>query len=120
LDNQNYQNQGQQSYQQPVYQGQQAYQAPPMYNAPPSRIYSNGEMPVSLGEWIITWIVLGIPLVGIIMLFVWAFGSDTKRSKKTYCQATLIISLAITVLSVFFFFVFGGLAAFIGSGSYYY
>ena len=34
--------------------------------------------PISVGEWIITTIILAIPIVGFIMLFVWGFGSNTS------------------------------------------
>lgn len=37
---------------------------------------------VSLGEWIVTYILCCIPCVNIIMLFVWAFGGNTNPSKK--------------------------------------
>ena len=37
--------------------------------------------PISVGEWIITTIILAIPIVGFIMLFVWGFGSNTQPSK---------------------------------------
>jgi glycopeptide antibiotics resistance protein len=61
---------------------------------------------ISLGEWIITFIVLAIPLVNIIMLFVWGFSSGTNPSKANFCKATLIIYLVCIVL----FFLFGGMA----------
>ena len=63
---------------------------------------------ISLGEWIITFIVLAIPLVNIIMLFVWAFSGGTNPSKQNFCKATLIVYLVCIVL----FFVFGGMAFF--------
>ena len=46
---------------------------------------------ISLGEWIITFIVLAIPLVNIIMLFVWGFSSGTNPSKQNFCRAALIL-----------------------------
>ena len=63
---------------------------------------------ISLGEWIITFIVLAIPLVNIVMLFVWAFSSSTNPSKQNFCKANLIIYLVAIVC----FFLFGGLAFF--------
>lgn len=63
---------------------------------------------ISLGEWIITFIVLAIPLVNIVMLFVWGFSSGTNPSKQNFCKATLILYLVAFVL----FFLFGGLAFF--------
>jgi len=61
---------------------------------------------ISLGEWIITFIVLAIPIVNIIMLFVWGFSSATNPSKQNFCRATLILYLVCAVL----FFLFGGMA----------
>jgi len=61
---------------------------------------------MSLGDWIITFIILAIPLVNIIMLFVWGFSSNTNPNKQNFAKATLIIYLVAFVL----FFLFGGMA----------
>ena len=58
---------------------------------------------VTLGEWIITIIITAIPLVGLIMLFVWAFGDGTNPSKKTWAQAYLIMILVGIILAILFF-----------------
>lgn len=63
--------------------------------------------PVSIGEWILTWIILAIPLVGLIMLFVWGFSSSTKPSKKNFCIASLIIAAIFIVLYAVLIFTFG-------------
>jgi hypothetical protein len=63
---------------------------------------------ISLGEWIITLIVLAIPLVNIIMLFVWGFSSGTNPNKGNLCKAVLIFYL----IGIVCFFLFGGLAFF--------
>ncbi|MGK7912431.1 MAG: hypothetical protein AB4050_13275 [Synechococcus sp.] len=47
--------------------------------------------PVTVGEWLITYLIMLIPIVGLIMVFVWAFGSDTKPSKKSFFQAQLVL-----------------------------
>lgn len=72
--------------------------------------------PVSLGDWIITLIVLAIPIVGIVMLFVWGFSSGTHPSKQNYCRAVLIFALAMFVL-FFLIAVMGGFAALFGARS---
>jgi hypothetical protein len=64
-------------------------------------------MPVSLGDWIITLIVLCIPIVNIVMLFVWGFSAGTHPSKRNFCRAELIIFAALFVLWLLFFFTFG-------------
>jgi len=61
---------------------------------------SGSYQPMTIGDWIITFIITYIPLVGFIMLFVWAFGGDTHPSKKTWAQATLII-FAISIILLF-------------------
>ena len=56
------------------------------------------EKQMSVGDWILTYLLMCIPLVGVIMLFVWAFGGGDQPSKKTWAQATLIWAVVITVL----------------------
>ncbi len=46
-----------------------------------------------MGDWMITMIVLAIPIVNIVMIFYWAFTSSTNPSKRTYCQALLMFFL---------------------------
>ncbi len=59
--------------------------------------------PMTIGDWIITFIITYIPLVGFIMLFVWAFGDGTHPSKKTWAQALLIMIAISIVLAIVFF-----------------
>ena len=59
--------------------------------------------PISMGEWIITTIILAIPIVGFIMLFVWGFGSNTQPSKANWAKAALIMMGIGIVLSFLFF-----------------
>lgn len=58
--------------------------------------------PMSIGEWLITFIITYIPIVGVVMLFVWAFGDGTHPSKKTWAQATLILFAIAIVLGIIF------------------
>ncbi|MBE0570221.1 MAG: hypothetical protein IH618_01640 [Ignavibacteriaceae bacterium] len=58
--------------------------------------------PMTIGEWIITFIITYIPIVGIIMLFVWAFSDGNHPSKKTWAQATLILFAIAIVLGIIF------------------
>ena len=50
---------------------------------------SQENSPVSVGEWMVTYLLMLLPLVNIIMLFVWAFG-DSKPSKSNWAKANLI------------------------------
>lgn len=76
--------------------------------------------PMTIGEWIITFIITYIPIVGIVMLFVWAFGGDTHPSKKTWAQAMLILfAIAIVLGIVFAGIIFSMLSSMFGAmGSY--
>lgn len=56
---------------------------------------------MSLKEWIITIIISYIPVVGLIMLFVWAFSSsDINENKKNWAKALLIIQIISLVLVI--------------------
>lgn len=54
---------------------------------------------LSVGGWIGSLIVLAIPLLGIIMTFVWAFGKD-DTGRKNFCRASLILILIGIVLGI--------------------
>ena len=75
---------------------------------------------VSVGEWIVTILITAIPLVGLIMLFVWAFGDGAQQSKKNWAIATLIWYAIMIVLVIIFFVIFGAIIAsmFGGMGTY--
>lgn len=52
----------------------------------------NGEYrPVTIGNWILTFILLAIPLVNLIMLIVWAVSISTHPSKRTFAQAYWVL-----------------------------
>jgi len=84
MDNNGYQQQPPNSYQQ--------YQQAP---------YSQNDQPMTLGDWILTLIVMAIPCVNIIMMFVWGFG-DGNTSRKNYCRAILIFAAIGIVMSLIF------------------
>tara|TARA_B110000114_G_C14896538_1_gene318918 strand:- start:256 stop:474 length:219 start_codon:yes stop_codon:yes gene_type:complete len=63
---------------------------------------------MSVGDWVITMIIASIPLIGIIMLFVWAFGSDTNLSKKNWAKAILIFFGIIIVIYILILVLFLG------------
>ena len=52
---------------------------------------------VSVGDWVVTFILLAIPIVNLVMLFVWGFGDSTPLSKKNFAKAALIL-MAIGIL----------------------
>ncbi|MDZ7796701.1 MAG: hypothetical protein U5N56_06520 [Candidatus Marinimicrobia bacterium] len=62
---------------------------------------------VQTKEWLLTYLIVLIPLVNIIMLFVWAFGSTTKLSKANWAKASLIWFVIVFVFYILIFVVIG-------------
>ncbi len=67
---------------------------------------SNSE-PVKTGDWVLTMLIMAIPIVGFVMLFVWAFGSGTKPSKANWAKASLIWMLIAVGFYAILFASFG-------------
>lgn len=67
--------------------------------------------PVALGDWMLTMLICAIPIVNIIMLFVWGFGSNTQPSKANWAKATLIwFAIIIAFYVLVFIAILGGMA----------
>ena len=80
-------------------QYQQTYNAQPVPPVIPS--YGTPEtQPVSVGGWVGVMLLSCLPLINLIMLFVWAFSSSTKKSLKNYARAALIMFLIVAVITV--------------------
>jgi len=67
----------------------------------------NDYRPLTLADWMLTLFITFIPLVNIIMLFVWAFGNNTHPSKANWAKANLLWFLIGIVLFIIFISVFG-------------
>lgn len=65
------------------------------------------EKPMTLGDWIVTYLLLMIPIANIVLMFVWAFGSNVNKSKKTFFQANLIFAAVWLVICIILFAVIG-------------
>lgn len=68
-----------------------------------SEVSTNQYQTVSVGEWIIASILAPIPIVGTILLFIWAFGEKAKPSKKTWARAMLVLMVVAIILSIVFY-----------------
>lgn len=53
-----------------------------------------------IGFWLKTLFLQCIPIVGIIMLFAWAFGRGSNLARKSYARAILIFGLIISGVSL--------------------
>jgi len=61
------------------------------------------EKSMSVTDWLVTLIVTAIPLVGFIMLFVWAFGGNSPAAKTNWAKAALILYAIGVVLAIMFY-----------------
>lgn len=71
------------------------------YNVNPVTMDTPQEI-VTLGDWIVTILLQCIPIVNIIMLFIWAFSKKTNKNKSNYAKAQLIFVLIAFVISIAF------------------
>lgn len=115
MDNNNMYNHGQQSQEQQegVFQ-QQTYQQPYQQPYQNNSMGNDTEQPMSYGEWMLTLLLLAIPCVNIIMLFVWAFGKDSK-TKSNFAKASLTWTAIMIVLYIILLVVIFMTAASVGS-----
>ena len=68
--------------------------------------------PVSLGEWMVTILLCAIPIVNIVMLFIWGFSATTQPSKANWAKASLIwLAIFVVFYILVFLVIFGGMAA---------
>ena len=67
---------------------------------------------VSVKEWLITNLIMMIPLVNIVMMLVWAFSSNTNPNKANYFKAALILfAIVMVIYLVLAVVLFGSVAA---------
>jgi hypothetical protein len=89
-----------------TYEEEQAGQTP----HPPEQSYRGEIAPVmSFSEWLITLLIMIIPILNFIMLVVWVSERNSNPNKVNWAKATLVLIGIQLVLGMFF------LGAFIGT-----
>lgn len=58
------------------------------------------EIPVTMGEWLVSMLLMLIPCVNIVLMFVWAFSDKEKKSKSNFFKANLIFAGALLVIYI--------------------
>lgn len=79
--------------------------------APPPRGPEPNAPVISVGDWMVTALIFAIPVVNIIMLFVWAFSDGVNPNKRNYCRASLIWFAIVVVIYIFLAIAFFGVFA---------
>lgn len=69
---------------------------------------------MTVGDWMITLLVLYLPLINIIMYIVWALDNNGNPNRRNFCRASLLwfaimmaISIVIFVIMLMLGLVFG-------------
>jgi hypothetical protein len=71
------------------------------------------EKPLSTGEWFLSVFILALPVVGLVMYLVWAFGPG-NAGRRNFCRAMLLwfaVLLAIGCVALVVFLLLGGTLA---------
>jgi len=74
---------------------------------------------MTVGDWVGTFLLSGIPIVGFILLIVWAFDSNTNTNKKNYARAVLLLGAIGVAIWFVAAIILGSFAAML-SGAYRY
>ena len=86
-----------------------------------SETYSNQEVRTSgelrVRDWLLTMLILAVPIVNLVMLFIWAFGSPNPR--KNFSKGYLLW-MAICIGVALIFYIIAIIIALSFSGSSYY
>ncbi len=59
--------------------------------------------PVTFGEWMLTMLLMCIPVVNVVLLFVWAFSSAANPNKANWAKASLAWFAIFLVVYILFF-----------------
>lgn len=63
-------------------------------------VESEAHQDISLGNWLMTFLTMDIPIIGYVVLLACAFGKNSPQVKKSMCKAYLVKKLIFTALSI--------------------
>ena len=66
----------------------------------PEAASSFQKRPLTVGEWLLTLIVLCIPLLNLILCLVWALRRSGNIHRRNFCRATLLIIPVAVVIAL--------------------
>ncbi|MED1785783.1 hypothetical protein P4V43_28615 [Brevibacillus fortis] len=70
---------------------------------------AENEKVMTMKDWIMVSLFMMIPIANIVLLFIWAFGSDGNLNRKNFAKASLLFMAILLGL----YFVFGTITAII-------
>ena len=75
----------------------------------------NREQPLTFGDWMVTTLIMAIPLVNLVAIVYWAASGSTNISKQNFARASIAWFL-ISLVVVFVLSATGALVGFSGTG----
>ncbi|MGI9533966.1 MAG: hypothetical protein ACR2NW_03365 [Thermodesulfobacteriota bacterium] len=75
----------------------------------PSNIVNSEHKPLSVTDWIIVFLLICLPILGIILVIYWSFGDNINVNKKNFSKAMLIFFVFAFLLAIIFAILFGQL-----------
>lgn len=61
---------------------------------------------MSIKDWVLTLFLMSLPIIGFILLLVWAFGDRTHKTKRNFSRAVLLLILIWVVVYTIFIVIF--------------
>lgn len=58
-------------------------------------------------DWLVTIFISSIPVVGLIMLFVWAFGGNVNKNKENWAKGMLLMMAIVLGVYIMLMVLFG-------------
>ena len=90
----------------------------PVYTQQPHQ--NSGDLDlITMGQYLIMFLIMAIPIAGIVMLFIWSFGGDTGPNKKNFARAYLVMMLIALGVAIIMSIVMAIFAAAMMSTLYY-
>ena len=89
----------------------------PSYSQPPQSQnvspnipqYGSGAPVLTVGNWVVTMLIMCVPIVNIVMLIVWAASSTENPNRKNWAIAQLIFMAVGVVIYILFIGLFAGM-----------
>ena len=79
-----------------------ARQAPSPHSPSDAFDAASGEKePLTMGQYLLIFLLLSIPLLNIVLLFLWSFGRNVNINKRNFARASLGVCLIMSVVYVF-------------------
>lgn len=74
--------------------------------------YEGPTSPMSVKEWLITYLLMMIPVAGFVLMIIWAIGGpNVNINKRNLFRASWIMTAIVFVLYIVLFIAFGALFA---------